>query len=193
MIRFVPFLLVLFTSAAITNAQEVKKPAPTARVTVAAELACLHCTFGVGDGCAVCLKLDDKTPLLLAGKAAKQFEDMRLTKKVLFAVGSVALDKNKQLVLTSDEARLFTMKDKSLAPPHGQIRVEGTPTCGKCNLKLCDECTVAILNGTSPIVLDGKLAKDHADGAKAVTAIGRPFVDKRGIVRVDATKVDLVK
>ena len=49
------------------------------------------------------------------------------------------------------------------------------------------------MNGTSPIVLNGKLAKDHADDAKAVTVLGRPYLDKRGLLRVDATKVDLVK
>lgn len=191
--RFLALIPMVFVAVAAGAAQDAKKPPPAARVTVAAELACLHCTFGVGDGCAVCLKLDDKTPLVLAGKAAKQFEDMRLSKKVLFAVGAVSIDKEKRLVLTSDEARLFTMNEKALAPPRGEIRVEGTPTCGKCNLKLCDECTIAVLNGTTPIVLDGKLALDHADDAKAVVALGRPHVDKRGLLRLFATKVELVK
>lgn len=193
MTRFLALIAILLVAAPLSDAQDAKKPPPVARVTVAAELACLHCTFGVGDGCAVCLKLDDKTPLMLAGKAAKQFEDMRLSKKVLFAVGAVSIDKEKRLVLTSDEARLFTMNEKALAPPRGEIRVEGKPVCGKCTLKLCDECTIAVLNGDTPIVLDGKLAMVHADDAKAVVAVGRPHLDKRGLLRLLATKVDLVK
>jgi hypothetical protein len=47
-----PLLLALSVAA--------DKPAPpTAKATVTAEVACLHCTFGEGDGCAVCLKLDE--------------------------------------------------------------------------------------------------------------------------------------
>lgn len=192
MTRLVPLLLILAAPAA---ADEAKKPTPStaARVTVTAELACLHCTFGEGDGCAVCLKLDAKTPLLLAGKAAKQFEAMRLSKKAVVARGTLALDKNKRLVLTSDEARLATDKDSAAAPPRGQVRVEGTPVCGSCDLKLCDECTLAVANGAAPIILDGKLARDHAEGAKGITVVGRVFVDRRGLLRLDATKVDLVK
>jgi hypothetical protein len=189
----IALLLTLTAPAADGGDKQAKKPAPPARVTVTAELACLHCTFGEGEGCAVCLKIDAKTPLLLAGKAAKELEDMRLTKKVVVASGTLAVDKDKRLVLTSDDGRLWTEKDKDKAPPKGQVRVEGRPVCGMCDLMVCDECTLAVANATSPVVLDGKLAREHSEGARAITVIGRPFVDQRGLLRVYATKVDLEK
>jgi hypothetical protein len=170
-----------------------RKPVPAAHVSVTAELACLHCSFGIGDGCAVALKLDDKTPLVLAGPAAKKFEEQRLEKKVLVVRGTLTLGKDKQLTLTSDDARLFTEKDKAIAPAKTQVRVEGVPCCGQCDLKVCDDCTLAIVNARHPIILDGKLALQHAEEAKAITATGRLFLDKRGLLRLDATKVDLVK
>jgi hypothetical protein len=173
-------------------AKQAPRDAP-ARVTVTAEIACLHCTFGIGDGCAVCLKIDAKTPIRLAGKAAKEFEDVRLEKKVLVATGTLTVGKDRRLVLTSDKAHLLTDKDRAKAPPKAQARVAGRPVCGKCDLMLCDECTLAVANGKAAIVLAGKLARDHAEGAQAITAVGRPFVDARGLLRLDATKVDLVK
>jgi hypothetical protein len=187
-----PLLLALSAPAADGEAKPAVKPAP-ARATVTAELACLHCHFGEGDNCAVCLKLDDKTPLLLAGKAAKQLEELRFSKKLAVVTGTLSVDKNKRLVLTTDNARLFTDQDKGKAPARGQVRVEGTPACGSCDLKLCDECTLAIVNPGAPIILDGKLARDHAEGASAITAVGRAFIDRRGLLRLDAAKVDLVK
>jgi hypothetical protein len=189
---FVPLLLALVAPADGTNDPPVKA-ARTARVTVTAELACLHCTFGEGDGCAVCLKIDAKTPVLLAGKAAKQLEEMRLSKKVVVVTGTLTLNKDKRLVLAGDDARLFADGDKGKAPAKGQARVEGLPACGSCDLKLCDECTLAVVNGPAPIILDGKLAREHAEGARAVTALGRLYLDKRGLVRLDASKVNLEK
>ena len=187
-----PLLLTLAAPAGGTAAQPVKAER-TARTTVTAELACLHCTFGEGEGCAVCLKVDDKTPVLLTGRAAKQLEKMRLSKKVAVVTGTLKLNKDKRLVLASDEGRLYSEADKGKVPAKGQARVEGLPTCGSCNLMVCDECTLAVVNGSAPIILDGKLARDHAEGARAITALGRLFLDKRGLVRLDASKVRLEK
>jgi hypothetical protein len=189
---FAPLLLALVAPADGADGTPVKA-ARTARVTVTAELACLHCTFGEGDGCAVCLKIDDKTPVLLAGKAAQQMEKLRLSKKVAVVTGALTLNKDKRLVLTSGDAHLLGDADKGKAPAKGQARVEGLPACGSCDLKLCDECTLAVVNGPAPIILDGKLAREHTEGARAVTAVGRLFLDRRGLVRLEATKVDLEK
>src|SRR5262249_32613521 len=98
------FAVLLLGLAASAADKDENPPAPSARATVTAEIACLHCTFGEGDGCAVCLKIDDKTPVLLAGKAAQQFADDRLSKKVLVVEGTLTLNKDKRLVLTSDDA-----------------------------------------------------------------------------------------
>jgi hypothetical protein len=186
---FAPLLLALVAPAGGADGTPVK----TARVTVTAELACLHCTFGEGDGCAVCLKIDDKTPVLLTGKAAKELEKMRLSKKVAVVTGTLTLNKDKRLVLTSDDAHLFGDADKGKAPAKGQALVVGLPACGSCDLKVCDECTLAVVNGPAPIILDGKLARAHAEGARAITTVGRLFLDRRGLVRLEASKVNLEK
>jgi hypothetical protein len=189
-------LAVLVLALAVPAAdKDAKKPAP-ARVTITAELACLHCTYGLGDNCAVCLNLGEKTPVLLAGKTVKQFEQDSLTKKVVVAEGTLALTKDKYLVLTSDEGRFWTDKDKGKAPDKGMVLVAGNACCGKCNLELCDECTVAIKNADFPIVLDGKLAAQHAMEGKdpqPSTAVGKVFLDKKGLLRLEATKFEMLK
>jgi hypothetical protein len=177
------------------RADKAKSP-PPAKVTITAELACLHCTFGEGDGCAVCLKLDDKTPVLLEGKAAEPFFKDRLKKKVLVAEGTLTRNQDKRLVLTLTAAHECTDKDKGKAPDKGQVRIEGQACCGHCDLGLCDECTLALRNGSLPIVLDGKLAAQHAEEGKegrGVKATGPLFLDARGLLRLDARSVDLEK
>jgi hypothetical protein len=101
-----PLTLALLLVAAPANADKDKpaKTSPPARVVITAEVACLHCTFGEGDGCAVCLKLDDKTPLVLAGKAAKELFEHRLSKKVVTLEGALSLNKDKRMQLTSEVA-----------------------------------------------------------------------------------------
>jgi hypothetical protein len=193
MLPFAAVLLALAAPPADKGAGHGQKPAPPARTTVTAELACLHCTFGEGDHCAVCLKTDDKTPLLLAGKAAKQFEDDRLSGKVLVAEGTLAVTKDKRLVLTSDSAHLYSAKDKEEAPAKGQARVVGNACCGHCDLKACERCTMAVRNADHAIILDGNLADQHAaegDEVKTVVVVGKLFLDKRGLLRLEAQSVE---
>jgi hypothetical protein len=195
MLRLAVCLLAAVAVAAEPAGKEPKKAStPPAKVIITAELACLHCTFGEGEGCAVCLKLDDKTPVLLAGKSAAQFKEDRLSKKLVVAEGTLAI-KDKRLVLTSDTAHLYTDKDKGTAPERGQVRIVGRACCGSCDLEVCDTCTLAIQNTGAPVVLDGKLASRHAhlSDAKTVTADGKLFLDKRGLVRLDASKVEFEK
>jgi hypothetical protein len=112
---------------------------------------------------------------------------------VVVATGTLPIGKDKRLVLHSDDAHLHTAADKAKAPPKGQARIVGVPICGSCDLMVCDECTLAVANGKAPIILDGKLALGHATGNRAITATGRLFVDKRGLLRLDAAKVNLEK
>src|ERR1043166_7048997 len=95
-----PLLLALSVAA---DKPEPPK-APPAKVTVTAPLACLHCHYGEGDECCVCLKLDDKTPLVLAGKAAKELFEQRFSKQVVTVEGALSLTKEKRMQLTSDVA-----------------------------------------------------------------------------------------
>jgi hypothetical protein len=195
MVRLAVCLLAVIAVAAEPAGKEAKKAAPSpAKVSITAELACLHCTFGEGESCAVCLKLDDKTPVVLAGKAARQFEDDRLSRKLVVVDGTLAF-KDKRLVLTSETAHLHTDKDKGKAPEKGQVRIVGRACCGSCDLKVCEDCTLAIQNAGVPVVLDGKLADQHAhlSEAKTVTASGKLFIDKRGLLRLDASKVEFEK
>jgi hypothetical protein len=188
--------LALILLAATAVADDKKPTPPAAQVVITAELACLHCTFGEGEGCAVCLKLDDRMPVMLAGKTAKQFAEDRLGKKLVVVEGTLTLDKDQRLLLTSDQGRFFTDADKGKAPARGETRVVGDACCGRCDLGLCEECALAIVNSTRPVVLDGKLALQHAEQGKeaqTVTAVGRLFLDKRGVLRLDATRVELKK
>ena len=186
--------LAIVLLAALPGAdQKAAKPAgPPARVTVTAETACLHCSFGEGDDCALCLKLDDKTPVLLEGKAAKPFFEGRLERKVVVAEGTLALSKDKRLVLTCDNVHARSDKDKGKAPDKGKVRVAGTACCGSCDLGVCDECTLSVANGAVPVVLDGKLAAGHAEAkeGQTLTAVGKLFRDRRGLLRLQAESVD---
>ena len=188
--------LVLLAALPAADQKAPAKPAaPPAHVTVTAETACLHCSFGEGDDCALCLKLDDKTPVLLDGKAAKPFFKDRLEGKVVVAEGKLALSKDKRLVLTCDNVHAWTDKDKGRAPDKGKVRVAGAACCGQCDLGVCDVCTLAVGNVALPVVLDGKLAAGHAEAkdGQTLTAVGKLFRDKRGLLRLQAESVDLKK
>ena len=152
-------------------------PAKAAKVVVTADLVCMHCDFGEGDACAPALKLDDKTPLLVEGQAAKELFPLRLKKKVVVAEGTLRL-KDKQMVLIAAK---------------GMAVVEGEAICGRCDLAVCDECTLAVKNSAHAIILDGQLAADHAEGLGVIKVTGRLFVDPRGLLRIEATKVDKQK
>ncbi len=189
-------LTMLLLGLALAGADKDAKTVPAAKVTATAELACLHCTFGQGDGCAVCLKLDDKTPLLLEGDAAKPFMEQRFSKKVVVAEGTLSLNKDKRLVLTTTNVHAYGDKDKGKAPAKGLVRMTNKACCGHCDLGVCDECTLAVKNAKFPVVLDGKLAHKYETESKqdkTVTVTGKLFVDRRGLVRLDAQKVDFAK
>jgi hypothetical protein len=190
----VALLLALALPAADADTKDAKKASAPARVTVTASLACLHCTFGEGDGCAACLKLDDKTPLVLAGKGAADLEKERFSKKVLVAEGTLSVNKDKRMVLTIESSHFFDEeKDKGKVPEAGLARISGATACAHCDLNLAKECTVAIRNGDSAVVLDGKLAKSCSEDVKAITAVGKLFIDKDGLVRLDAKSIDPTK
>src|SRR5688572_11722056 len=139
-------LCVLLISVPIAGLSGQSKKTPPAKVAITAELVCMHCDFGLGDDCAPALRMG-KTPVLLAGKVAKDFEDDRFDQKFLVVEGALTLNKKKHLVLTSDKGVFYTAENKT-APAKGTARVEGAPICGNCDLMLCDECTLAIANGS---------------------------------------------
>jgi hypothetical protein len=154
---------------------EGKKPLPPAKVTITAETACTHCTFGFGDSCAVCLRLDDVTPIILEGKAAEEYFESRLTGTLLVVEGTLTVNKDKRMVLKSDKARPFADKDKGQAPAKGEVRIEGV-------VVLVKEAP-AIRNGDHPIGLTGK----HAEG-KQETVLGILSLDKTGSLRLETKK-----
>lgn len=183
-------MLLALTAPAADPKEPVKTP--PAKVVVTAELACMHCTFGEGDGCAACLKIDDKTPVLLSGKIGKEFIDERLAKKVVVVEGALGL-KDKRMDLKADSIRYVGDKEKDKGiPEKGLARIVGAPACAKCDLNIGKECLLAIINPGTPIVLDGKLASKCAEDfeAKTLTFTGRLFIDKNGLVRLDASKID---
>ncbi len=181
---------------AVPAADDAKKTDPAARVTVTAEVACLHCTFGQGDGCAACLALDDKTPIVLEGKAAKQFMEDRFSKKVLVVEGVLSINKDKRLVLSSDDAHVLNDKDKGKAPEKGEVRITGTSCCAHCDLGIAKSCAVAIKNATFPIVLQGTLAEkcnEEDRDAKVAVGTGKLSLDANGVLRLDVKQLTIGK
>lgn len=158
-----------------------------ASVVVTGELACLHCHFGIGDGCAVALKVDDKTPLVLDGEPAKELFKKRFKKETVVVEGDLRL-KDKQMTLVAAKSRAFDAKSKDPAP--GTAFVSGEAVCGKCDLGKCDSCTLAVSNGDYPVILDGKLAEGHAHGLGTLLVTGKLKIDGQGLLRLDASKVD---
>jgi hypothetical protein len=164
--RCVLFVLAVSLTVPVAGLRgQDKGTPPAAKVVVTADLVCLHCDLGIGDGCVPGLMVG-KTPVQLAGKVVTQFEKDTFDKKVVVVDGVLTLDNKKQFVLASDKGTFHTPDNKS-APAKGSVRVTGMPVCGSCDLMLCDECTLAVANGSNPIILDGKLAQQHrADGVK---------------------------
>jgi hypothetical protein len=191
--KFCSVVIAMLGFVLVAAEPETKQPAAkTAKVIVTAEAACLHCHFGTGDSCAVCLKLDDKTPLLLEGKAAEDLFKLRFKKQTFVVEGTLKL-KDKQMVLVAEKCTAYDEKAKDKVPAKGLAYLEGPAICGKCDLSLCEECTLAFRNDKTPIVLDGELALDHASGKGTIGVTGKLQVDKRGLLRVAASKVDVVK
>ncbi len=186
-------LLALAVPAADADAKDAKK-GPPAKVVVTGEIACLHCTFGEGEGCAACLKIDDKTPIVLAGKAGDALESERFSKKVVVAEGTLSINKDKRMMLTVDSAHFLSDKDKGKVPEAGQVRVVGDAICASCDLKLSKECNVAVRNAAAPIVLAGKDAERCPEpDPTIVTAVGRPYLDKDGLLHIELKSMDLKK
>jgi len=159
---------------------ESKKPLPPAKVTITAETACTHCTFGFGDSCGTCLRLDDITPIILEGKAAEEYFESRLTGTLIVVEGTLSVNKDKRLVLKSDKARPYADKDKGQAPAKGEARIEGV-------VVLVKDAPV-IRNGEHPIALTGK----HVEG-KQETVLGILSLDKSGSLRLEAKKAESSK
>jgi hypothetical protein len=185
-------LLSLVLAVPLALAEPEKKDAADApaKAVVTAESACLHCHFGTGDSCAACLKLNDKTPLVLEGKAAEEVFKARFKKQPFTVQGALKLN-GKQMVLVVEKATPFD--EKSKAPAKGLAYLEGPAVCGMCDLSLCDECTLAFRNGKTPIILDGDLARDHAGGKGVIGVTGKLQVDDRGRLRIVADKVEANK
>jgi hypothetical protein len=161
-------------------AADAPKPAP-AKVTITAELVCQHCTFGIEDrdGCGACLKLDEKTPVLLNGKVADGLLKARFDKKIYVAEGTLALDKEKRLVLTVTSARERTDADKGKAPEAGQAFITG-----KLQAK---DGKLSIENGDAPLAVESKTPPPGSD-ANPVTATGKLTV-KDGKPSLEAASV----
>src|SRR5262245_16811419 len=121
-----------------------------AKVTITAEVVCQHCTFGIEDrdGCGACLKLDEKTPVLLNGKIAEGLLKARFDKKIFVTEGTLSLDKEKRLVLTLTSARERTDADKGKVPDAGQARIIGSVQA--------KDGILTLQNGDTPVIVESK-------------------------------------
>jgi hypothetical protein len=169
-------ILAVLLLTLVAEGDAKKTPAP-AKLTITAETACTHCTFGFGDSCGLCLKLDDVTPVILEGKAAEEFFESRLNGTLIVVEGTLTVNKDKRLVLKANKARAYSDKDKGKAPAKGEARIEGVVVLAKD--------APAIRNGEHPIALAGK----HAEG-KQETVQGILAIDKSGSLRLEPKKTE---
>ena len=111
-----------------------------------------------------------------------------IPRNAIVAEGILSHEGGSALKLVADKARVWNAeKDKGLE--HDRFVVEGKAICGKCDLGKADVCTLAVENGKAPIVLEGKLAEEHADGKGTIRATGKLRVQKDGLLRLDAEQV----
>jgi hypothetical protein len=183
-------LLLALTVAAEPAADSTKPLPPQAKVTVTASITCSHCEFNIGDSCGACLKLDEKTPVLLEGKLVEALNKERFSEKVFVAQGTLSVNKDRHLVLNVESAHALGDADKDKAPPAGAVRVEGSPACAHCDLHIGTSCNLAIKNAAHPILVEK--GGDDSDGKVAIV-VGRPYVDKDGLLHVEARQVKLEK
>jgi hypothetical protein len=182
-------MLVLLTALALAapaTAVEPEKAPKSAKAVVTAEVAPAKTPKGQTEAARLVLRINDKTEVLLDLSKVKDTPAVRQPGGVVTVTGVLTLD-GKQAVLTAESVKVFDGKDK--APAKGVTYLEGDAICGKCDLAKCDVCTLAVKNAAAPVILDGDLAQDHADGKGPIGVWGRLFVDDRGLLRIEATKV----
>jgi hypothetical protein len=203
MIHALP-LAVLLAGVAPADEKKEKPPAP-ARISVRGEVVQFQIVqVAQGEGAQVRMVNTAEATLKVEGLGTLRVNTLKTglsvkeaTEKVLEGVkgkdglvaeGTLRLD-GKQLVLDADKVRAGdAQKDRAL--PLGGVVVEGQAVCGKCDLMKCDDCTLAVQNGAAPVVLDGKLAMRHAEGLGVIVATGKLRLQKDGLIRLDADKVE---
>jgi len=111
--------------------------------------------------------------------------------KTVGGFGNAALLKVKdgeRVVLAAKSIVVIDEKNAGAYPPKGKARVEGKPLCGKVDLKLLDEPTLAVANDPFPLILDGEKSKATA-GKNAIRVVGSLKVDPKGLLRLLADEV----
>jgi hypothetical protein len=100
----------------------------------------------------------------------------------------------KAVVLIAEKITEVVDGNKDMFPAFGKARVEGKALCGKNDLKIFDEPTLAVINGDLPIVLDGPKARGDAKDKGIIRATGTLFADTEHVLlRLTADDVVEVK
>jgi hypothetical protein len=194
--RYALPLVVLLAGVATAEEKKEKAPAP-ARVAVRATVAqFVVAQFGEDFDIQAAVNVDGLGRLSIdlgrtsqaAKEAREQVDQARKTGAGIVAEGKLRLEGDR-LVLTADKFRAADA-EKDRALPLGGVIVEGQAICGMCDLMKCSECTLAVTNGAAPVILDGKLAKRHAEGLGVIVATGKLRLQKDGLIRLDADKVE---
>jgi hypothetical protein len=113
---------------------------------------------------------------------------------ILNDVPAFTLGEKKRVVLVIDGATEITRFNQAKFPLDGTAAVEGPPACGKNDLKLTSTESLAIRNGTLPVVVTGKKydAASGTLGAALVRAAGTMVTDD-GTVRLKDATVKVIK
>jgi hypothetical protein len=80
--------------------------------------------------------------------------------------------------------------DKS--PPPGSAWVEGLPLKGAYTIAKGKQSSLAIYNGSTPIIVSGKLAKDFADKKGKLRVTGKLVLGDKNVMVIEADKIEEV-
>jgi hypothetical protein len=152
----------------------------------------------------VMLTLDDKTKVQVfldveKEKAQGLFESITPSrenaKKTIVVEGSLArpqTDNPFASFVAVGEVRILTENEAGQFPAKGSARIEGKTLPGKYDLEDGSHSQLAIENGTSPIIIRGKLAEEYAKVKGTIRLSGKLYVGKKGTIVLDADKGEIL-
>ena len=76
------------------------------------------------------------------------------------------------------------------SPPPGSTWVEGMPLKGTYTIARGKQSPLAIYNGSTPIIVGGKLAKDFADKKGKLRMTGKLVLGDKNVMVIEADKIE---
>lgn len=135
---------------------------------------------------------DEKKRCAIKGRLVSESKGMNLGGFDLRTKEMLTLPGKKRLILVGDSFTRLDDKNQDRYPAKGTVWVQGKPVCGKEDLKLVAEPTLAVVNEGLPVLLEGEKARTKP-GKNPIRVIGTLQIDDKGLLRLKATQVEEVK